>query len=48
MIDCFGAGGARRFAEIATAVCLAGELSILAALAAGHFSAAHERLGRKG
>jgi len=48
MIDCYGAGGARRFAEIAAGVCLAGELSILAALAAGHFSAAHERLGRKG
>lgn len=48
MINCFGTGGARRFAEIATGVCLAGELSILAALAAGHFSAAHERLGRKG
>ena len=46
LLDCFGTGQARKFAEITAAVCLAGELSICAALAAGHFSAAHERLGR--
>lgn len=47
ILDCYGAGKARHFAEIAAGVCLAGELSILAALSAGHFSAAHEQLGRK-
>ncbi|OAV43791.1 3-hydroxy-3-methylglutaryl-CoA reductase [Lewinella sp. 4G2] len=46
LMDCFGAGKANKLAEITAGVCLAGELSILAALAAGHFSAAHERLGR--
>ncbi|NJC25776.1 hydroxymethylglutaryl-CoA reductase [Neolewinella antarctica] len=47
IMDCFGAGKANKFAEITAGVCLAGELSILAALSAGHFSSAHERLGRK-
>ncbi|MFT7121363.1 MAG: hydroxymethylglutaryl-CoA reductase (NADPH) [Neolewinella sp.] len=47
LMDCYGAGKAGRLAEITAAVCLAGELSILAALAAGHFTSAHERLGRK-
>lgn len=46
LMDCYGAGKAGRLAEITATVCLAGELSILAALAAGHFTAAHERLGR--
>lgn len=48
MMDCFGPGKARRLAEICGAVILAGELSIAAALASGHFSAAHQKLGRKG
>ena len=48
LLDCYGPGKARKFAEITAGVCLAGELSILAALAAGHFAAAHERLGRRG
>ena len=47
MMDCFGPGNARKFAEICGAVVLAGELSIAAALAAGHFSSAHQKLGRK-
>lgn len=47
ILDCYGTGKAGKFAEITAGVCLAGELSILAALSAGHFSAAHERLGRK-
>lgn len=46
LLDCYGAGKARKFAEVTAGVCLAGELSIVAALAAGHFAAAHERLGR--
>jgi hydroxymethylglutaryl-CoA reductase (NADPH) len=41
-----GAGHARALAEVATAVALAGELSISGALAAGHFAEAHRRLAR--
>ncbi len=47
MIDCFGKGKAQKFAEICGAVALAGELSIAAALSAGHFTSAHQNLGRK-
>ena len=47
LMDCTGPGSARKLAEIATAVVLCGELSISAALAAGHFTQAHERLGRR-
>jgi hydroxymethylglutaryl-CoA reductase (NADPH) len=47
MMDCFGPGKARKLAEICGAVVLAGELSIAAALAAGHFSSAHQKFGRK-
>ncbi len=39
-------GQARAFAEVAAAVALAGELSITGALAAGHFTRAHQRLAR--
>lgn len=41
-----GAGKARAFAEVCAGVALAGELSIIAALSAGQFSGAHERLAR--
>ena len=41
-----GVGHARAFAEVAAAVALAGELSITGALAAGHFTDAHQRLSR--
>ena len=41
-----GPGHARGFAEVAAAVALAGELSITGALAAGHFTSAHQRLAR--
>ncbi len=47
IMDCFGAGKANRLAEITAGVCLAGELSILAALAEGHFVRAHASLGRR-
>jgi hydroxymethylglutaryl-CoA reductase (NADPH) len=47
MMDCYGEGKARKFAEIIGAVLLAGELSIAAALSAGHFSSAHKKFGRK-
>jgi hydroxymethylglutaryl-CoA reductase (NADPH) len=41
-----GNGQARALAEVATALALAGELSIIAALAAGHFTRAHRKLAR--
>ena len=41
-----GPGSARKFAEICAAVVLAGELSISAAIANGHFASAHRKLGR--
>lgn len=47
MMDCYGADKARKFAEICAAVVLSGELSIAAALSVGHFTSAHQKLGRK-
>jgi hydroxymethylglutaryl-CoA reductase (NADPH) len=47
IMGCYGAGNAQKFAEICGAVVLAGELSIAAALSAGHFSMAHQKFGRK-
>jgi len=41
-----GEGHARAFAEVCAGLALAGELSIIAALSAGQFAAAHERLAR--
>jgi hydroxymethylglutaryl-CoA reductase (NADPH) len=41
-----GAGHARALAEVAAGLMLAGELSIIGALAAGHFSRAHRKLAR--
>ncbi len=41
-----GQGKARAFAEVAAAVCLAGELSIMGALCAGDFAKAHNVLAR--
>ncbi len=47
MMDCLGAGKSRKLAEIIAAVVLGGELSINAALAAGHYARANKNLGRK-
>ena len=47
LLDCYGEGGSKKFAEICAAVSLAGELSIAAAISEGHFAQAHEMLGRK-
>jgi len=47
LMDCYGTGKANKFAEICGALLLAGELSIAAALSAGHFTTAHKKLGRK-
>ncbi len=46
MIGCRGTGGARKLAEICAATVLAGELSIIAAMAANEFAAAHRNYGR--
>jgi hydroxymethylglutaryl-CoA reductase (NADPH) len=42
-----GPGKARAFAEVCVAMALAGELSIIGALCAGHFTRAHQTLARK-
>jgi hydroxymethylglutaryl-CoA reductase (NADPH) len=47
MMDCLGAGKSRKLAEIIGAVVLGGELSISAALSAGHYARAHKELARK-
>lgn len=41
-----GTGHARALTEVAAALALAGELSIIGAMAAGHFTRAHEKLAR--
>ncbi|KAF2342819.1 hydroxymethylglutaryl-CoA reductase [Flavobacterium tistrianum] len=46
LLDCYGAGKSGKFAEIAIALCLTGELSILAAMSSGQFTAAHQKWGR--
>lgn len=47
LMGCKGPGTANKFAEIVASAILAGELSIIAALAEGHFTSAHKALGRK-
>lgn len=47
MLGCEGNGKARKFAEICAAISLCGEISIAAALSAGHFAMAHAKFGRK-
>ena len=42
-----GPGSAAALAEIVAALCLCGEISIVAAMAAGHFTAAHRKLARR-
>lgn len=42
-----GQGNGAALAEVAAATCLCGEISIVAAIAAGHFSRAHENLARQ-
>lgn len=46
MMGCYGAGNAKKLAEIMAAAILGGEISMAAALASGEFVAAHERYGR--
>jgi hydroxymethylglutaryl-CoA reductase (NADPH) len=47
VMDCKGEGKAAQLAEICAAVALCGEISIIGAICAGEFAAAHQRLGRK-
>jgi hydroxymethylglutaryl-CoA reductase (NADPH) len=47
MLGCVGTGTARKFAEICVATVLAGEISIIAALAAGEFGRAHATFRHK-
>ncbi|MGL4854706.1 MAG: hydroxymethylglutaryl-CoA reductase, partial [Lentisphaeria bacterium] len=41
LVECYGPGKAKKFAEICAATVLAGEISIVGAFAAGHFARAH-------
>ncbi len=47
LMGCFGKDKSKRFAEICAATVLCGEISIAAAIAAGHFTKAHKKYGRK-
>lgn len=47
LMNLAGAGNARAFAEVTAGLMLAGELSIIGALSAGHFVGAHQRLARR-
>jgi hydroxymethylglutaryl-CoA reductase (NADPH) len=47
MLGLYGADKARALAEVAAALALAGELSIVGALASGEFTRAHQRLARQ-
>lgn len=46
IIDCAGSGKVNKFAEIVISTVLAGELSLIAAISAGHLAKAHQELGR--
>ncbi|MCQ2964054.1 MAG: hydroxymethylglutaryl-CoA reductase (NADPH) [archaeon] len=46
IIDCAGSGKVSKFAEIVISTVLAGELSLVGAIAAGHLAKAHAELGR--
>ena len=46
MIGCLGDGKAKKLAELVAVTVLAGELSTLAAQAAGQLGSAHAALGR--
>jgi hydroxymethylglutaryl-CoA reductase (NADPH) len=47
LMDLRGPGKAAALAEVVAALCLCGEISIIAALAAGHFTRAHAKLARR-
>ncbi|MDF2154528.1 hydroxymethylglutaryl-CoA reductase [Vibrio sp. CAU 1672] len=47
ILGLYGNGKAKALAEVAAALCLAGELSIVGAFCADHFTRAHHKLARK-
>lgn len=47
VMELAGEGNARAFAEVTAGLLLAGELSIIGALSAGHFVGAHKRFARR-
>lgn len=47
MLGCSGEGKAKKLAEIAAAAVLAGELSLIGAMASDEFANAHARYGRR-
>jgi hydroxymethylglutaryl-CoA reductase (NADPH) len=47
MLGLAGTGKAAALAEVVAAVCLCGEISIIAAIAGGHFTRAHAKLARQ-
>ncbi|AXV38594.1 MAG: hydroxymethylglutaryl-CoA reductase (NADPH) [Methanobacteriaceae archaeon] len=46
IMDAYGSGKIGKFAEIVGGIVLAGELSLMGAIAAGHLARAHKELGR--
>ncbi len=46
ILDCHGSGRSKKFAEIAAASALAGEITVVAALINGEYVGAHEKYGR--
>lgn len=46
MLDCYGSGRVLRFAELVAATAMAAEISLIAAVCADEWIAAHERMGR--
>ncbi len=46
ILGCAGSGKVNKFAEIVVSAVMAGELSLIGALAAGHLAKAHKELGR--
>lgn len=46
LLGLHGAGNSQALSEVCAALCLAGELSIVGAFCAGHFSRAHHKLAR--
>jgi len=46
IMDCFGAGKSKKFAEIIAGTILAGELTVLLALVSNTYVSAHEKYGR--
>ncbi len=46
IMDTYGTGKVKKFAEIVVGIVLAGELSLMGALASGHLARAHKELGR--